>query len=130
MKNNFDIMGSRKSATEAFLRSMKIREMLSLKEDEEDCSTSGNVKLSRRLPFHPFLGEGQIRLLSQPDELVYVLLMKKWDERSYLVVPFSSYSYPATDLELKVGQKFGGYLEVLQLWNVRTLQNETLRKLG
>jgi hypothetical protein len=122
-------MESRKSATEAFLRSMKIREMLSLKDDdEEDCSTSGNVTLSRRRPFHPFLGEGQIRLLSQPDQLVYVLLMKKWDDRSYLVVPFSSYSNPATDLELKVDQKLGGYLEVLQLWNVRTLQNETLRK--
>lgn len=129
MKNNLDIMEYRKSATEAFLRSMKIREMLSLKEaDEEDCSTSGNVMLSRRRPFHPFLGEGQIRLLSQPDQLIYVLLMKKWDERSYLVVPFSSYSNPATDLELKVDQKLGGYLEVLQLWNVRTLQNETLRK--
>lgn len=129
MNNNFDIMEFRKSATEAFLRSMKIREMLSLKEaDEEDCSTSGNVRLSKRRPFHPFLGEGQIRLLSQPDELVYVLLMKKWDDRSYLIVPFSSYSNPATDLELKVDQKLGGYLEVLQLWNVRTLQNETLRK--
>ena len=129
MKNNLDITESRKSATEAFLRSMKIREMLSLKEiDEEDCSTSENVMLSRRRPYHPFLGEGQIRLLSQPDELVYVLLMKKWDNRSYLVVPFSSYSDPATDLELKVDQKLGGYLEVLQLWNVRTLQNETLRK--
>lgn len=129
MKNNYDMMELRKAATVAFLRSMKIREMLSLKDDdEEDCSTSGNVTLSRRRPFHPFLGEGQIRLLSQPDELVYVLLMKKWDERSYLVVPFSSYSDPATDLELKVDQKLGGYLEVLQLWNVRTLQNETLRK--
>ena len=129
MKNNLDITESRKSATEAFLRSMKIREMLSLKEtDEEDCSTSENVMLNRRRPFHPFLGEGQIRLLSQPDRLIYVLLMKKWDERSYLVVPFSSYSNPATDLELKVDQKLGGYLEVLQLWNVRTLQNETLRK--
>jgi hypothetical protein len=129
MKNNLDIMESRKSATEAFLRSMKIREMLSLKDDDaEDCSTSGNVTLCRRRPFHPFLGEGQIRLLNQPDELVYLLLMKKWDDRSYLVVPFSSYSNPATDLELKVDQKLGGYLEVLQLWNVRTLQNETLRK--
>jgi hypothetical protein len=128
MNNNFDIMEFRKSATEAFLHSMKIRKMLSLKEEEDDCSISGNVRLSRRRPFHPFLGEGQIRLLSQPDELVYVLLMKKWDDRSYLVVPFSSYSNPATDLELKVDQKLGGYLEVLQLWNVRTLQNETLRK--
>jgi hypothetical protein len=128
MNNNFDIMEFRKSATEAFLHSMKIRKMLSLKEEEDDCSISGNVRLSRRRPFHPFLGEGQIRLLSQPDELVYVLLMKRWDNRSYLVVPFSLYSDPATDLELKVDQKLGGYLEVLQLWNVRTLQNETLRK--
>ena len=128
MKNNLDIMESRKAATEAFLHSLKIREMLSLRDEEEDCSTSGNVTLGRRRPFHPFLGEGQIRLLSQPDQLIYVLLMKKWDERSYLVVPFSSYSDPATDLELKVDQKLGGYLEVLQLWNVRTLQNETLRK--
>jgi hypothetical protein len=74
------------------------------------------------------LQPGQIRLLSQPESMCYVLILQQWDLSSYLVVPFSRFSLPATDEELLLSYTRTEYLSVLQLWNVRTLQALFLRR--
>jgi hypothetical protein len=43
-------------------------------------------------------------------------------------MPFSWYSFPATEGEFKTEFDGGLFLRVLQAWNVRTLQDETLEK--
>lgn len=77
--------------------------------------------------WHPLL-PGQIRLLSQPDSLCYVLILRQWDQATYLVVPFSRFSLPATDEEILLSHTRTEYLSVLQLWNARTLHPLFLRR--
>lgn len=78
--------------------------------------------------FDANLAPGQIRLLSQPERLTYVALLRRWEEDSFVVMPFSHFSEPATDEELKLEFDRGMHVRVLQAWNVRTLQDETLRE--
>lgn len=124
--------GERLAATEAFAESYLLRKAIAgaVADDggEENCETSKEVKLSRPAPFHPFPGVGQIRLLSQTDETAYVVVARKWGEHAFLVIPFSAYGDPATDLEFKTRFDGGNFLQVLQVWNARTLEAETLRK--
>ena len=74
------------------------------------------------------LHAGEIRLLSQPDTLCYVLIVQRWDDVHYLVVPFSRFSLPATDEEILLSHTRAEYLSVLQLWNARTLHPLFLRR--
>jgi len=128
-KQGHVINQTRVKSTEAFIASFLIREKLAAAPmSEEDCTTSEEVSLRPMNPFNPFPREGQVRLLSQVDQLTYVLLARKWGEDAYLVIPFSHYADPATDMELKLRKDAGAYLQVLQLWNARTLQIETLRE--
>jgi len=127
--NDMKTNDSRTAATRSFMQSYAIRTQLAeIDLPDEEAPVSADIQLCKRSPFHPFLEDGQIRLLSQPDALVYVLLLRRWSDNSYLVIPFSAYSDPATDLEYKVGMDLGGCLEVLQVWNARTLQDATLRQ--
>ena len=71
---------------------------------------------------------GQVRALSGVKEITYALVARKWDERSWLVIPFSSFSEPATDTELKLKVDGGLGLRVAQLWNARSLLTETIAK--
>ena len=119
----------RAARTEAFLTSFLIREKLAaVPIREENCETSSEITLRPMNPFNPFPGVGQIRLLSQIDGISYVLLARKWGEDAFLVIPFSRYADPATDMELKTCEDLGACLQVLQVWNARTLQRETLRR--
>lgn len=132
LKKTNDCNGSdsvRAAHTESFLRAFLIREKLAaVTLPEEDCETSADISLRPMNPFNPFPGEGQVRLLSQTDGISYVLLARKWGDDAFLVIPFSQYSDPATDMELKTWEDNGACLQVLQVWNARTLQRETLRQ--
>jgi len=74
------------------------------------------------------LAAGQVRLLSQPDSLCHVLLLRQWDSASYLIVPFSRFPLPATDEELLLNDGRTDYLAVLQLWNARSIHALFLRR--
>ena len=121
---------NRRKNTLDFLRAQEIRNILSSKDDDvqaEEIKVTNTASEHIR-PFHPFPMEGQVRVLKDTAQLVYVLLAKKWDDSSFFVIPFSSYSQPATDMELAVKNRGGLGLRVLQVWNARSLQVETLRK--
>ena len=79
-------------------------------------------------PFDQEIATGQIRMLSGMERPTYVLVARRWDERSWLVIPFSDYSNPATEMELKARIDGGVGLRVLQLWNARSLFEESLSK--
>ncbi len=59
---------------------------------------------------------------------MYVAILRHWTKNSFLVVPFSGFSSPATDEELTMSFKGGLFLEVLQIWNARSAMEATLRK--
>ncbi|HPY90316.1 MAG TPA: hypothetical protein PLE92_10785 [Lentisphaeria bacterium] len=71
---------------------------------------------------------GQIRLLSQPKEMVWLLILRQWDSGTWLIVPFSPFSFPATEEEYLLGGNRTKYLDVLQFWNARTLNALFLRR--
>ena len=121
---------NRRNNTLDFLRAQEIRNILSSKDDDIQAEEikATNTASEHIRPFHPFPMEGQVRVLKDTAQLVYMLLAKKWDESSFLVIPFSSYSQPATDMELAVKKRGGLGLRVLQVWNARSLRVETLRK--
>ena len=117
--------------TDKFLTSYEIRKKLSevsgydetLSQETSDTIVSAPVK-----EFDTELKCGQVRLLADMEEITYLLLLKKWDDNSYLATAFSHYNFPATNEELALGCYAGAYLNVLQIWNTRTLQNSILEK--
>ena len=82
----------------------------------------------RAKPFDEDLAAGQIRILSDLDEITYVVLLRRWESDSFVVCPFSHYDAPATEDEILTDTPGGLYQEVLQVWNIRTLQDETLKR--
>lgn len=126
----------RREATQKFLASYKMRKQLGevASEDnvptmESDNDSDVREKCSRLVrPFDPCVAAGQVRILSGVENIAYVLVARKWDADSWLIVPFSMYSSPATDTELQVKVNGGVGLRVLQLWNARSLLTQTLEK--
>lgn len=108
-----------------FLR-MKLAEVSGYDEDE-DMSTSAKPT-AKVNPFDEELGEGQIRLLADTERITYVVLLKRWDDDAYLVMPFSPFDAPASDEEFATEHDGGMYMRVLQAWNTRSLLDETLRR--
>ena len=122
---------TRLAFSRAFLNTFLLDcELRDAPDDEADRSfeTSREIKLSAPRSFNGNLQEGQIRLLSQTDEITYVVLLRRWDDHSFLIAPYSQFSDPATDRELKTEQDGGAGLRVLQIWNIRTAMDETLKK--
>ena len=75
---------------------------------------------------------GQIRVLSPDliageDTFPYVAVLDHWMEDIWLVVPFSPYSFPATDGEMATGIPLVGQ-RVLQCWNARTAHERLIGK--
>lgn len=66
--------------------------------------------------------EGQIRLLSQTEEGVRVLVVHTWGDDAHIIVPLSDFDSPATDEEIKVGNV------VAQVWGGSSLQDKHLCK--
>ena len=119
----------RKSYVSDFIKSYllyKQLEEVSGFDENRDFTTS--IKPVDMNPFDEELAEGQIRLLSQTERITYVALLKRWGNDAFVVMPFSRFSYPATNEEVKTDFDGGLYLQVLQAWNTRTLQDESLRK--
>ena len=129
----------RRESTQKFRLAYKLRKQLGevATEDTEDNETtmkSDNDSDMREKcahlvrPFDHDISAGQVRVLSGVESIAYVLVTRKWDEGSWLVIPFSMYSSPATDTELQTKVTGGMGLRVLQLWNARSLLTQTLEK--
>lgn len=128
MEENMDrLIDVRRKASLDFMRSYEIRRRLMAAEDGNEVASDVSGEAASPHPYHPFPITGQVRLLSQTEELTYVLLLRRWSADSFLVVPFSAYSDPATDMELKLRTQGGLGLRVLQIWNARSLQIATLQ---
>ena len=79
-------------------------------------------------PFDVDVEAGQVRMLSGTDRPTYALVAQRWDDKSWLLLPFSDFAEPATETELKLRIDGGVGLRVLQLWNARSLLGQTLAK--
>ena len=98
-------------------------------EDFQDVSDLKNEIAKLVRPFDPVPRAGDIRLLSQPEQLTYVALLD-WDWNHSLVIPLSHYEEPATDKEMRAenAKEKGLFQQVYQCWNARTLNNILLSK--
>lgn len=126
-----ELYENRKQNTALFLRSYEIQKKMSTVsgfDEDEDMRTPNVGQLHRQNPCDPDLRAGQIRLLSQLERITYVVLLRRWEEDSFVVMTFSHYDFPANDEEFKPEFDGGMYLNTLQAWNTRTLQDETLKK--
>ena len=132
---------SREQLTRAFMHDFLLRRGLERLAESEpapgatgvsvDKSADADAGQSQAAVARPDLEEllpGQIRLLAQPEELVWVLTLRAWGGGAWLVVPFSPFSSPATDEEYRLGGGRTEYLDVLQFWNTRTVNALFLRR--
>jgi len=127
---NKDCMVCRRENSRGFMCALRMRGVLagSGADDLPAREVVATGDLAKVHPFHPFVEEGQVRLLSQTDELTYVLVLGERGGGAHVIVPFSSYSQPATELELRMHVDGGLGLRVAQVWNARQLQDSVLRK--
>ena len=130
-------MGIRRRSVERFLAQLMLRKRLSEVDvggDGSDCMTPEKVaevraECARRVqPFDPEITSGQVRMLSGTERPTYALVARRWASASWLVIPFSDYAEPATETELRARIDGGVGLRVLQLWNARSLLDQTLAK--
>lgn len=94
-------------------------------QDSESVSAEAEV-------YNESLAISQIRILSknyttEPDVIPFVVVIDKWDDEMWLVIPFSPYKTPATPGEMATGMDVHS-LHVLQVWNGRTVQREILKR--
>lgn len=80
--------------------------------------------------FHQEVEIGQMRLLSHHvlgDTIIpmFVLVLSKWDDEQWLVMPFSKFPVPSTSGEFLTGMEETDF-SCLQAWNTRTCPNEAL----
>ena len=135
MKNEI-VTDAKKSATRDFLVAYELRKQMAQIDagdivvdstpEEAAAAREECAKLVR--PFDEDISVGQVRAISGTRDVTYVLVARQWDEQSWLVIPFSSFSMPATDTELKLKIDGGLGLRVVQLWNARSLLTETIAK--
>ena len=121
----------RKEATAKFLVAYEIsKRMRKVKvyDEEADYSTPIDHEISKPDPYDPDLEPGQIRVLPGTKRITYIALIRRWGRGAYLIVPFSNYRFPATEYEFLTEYNGGVWQRVLQGWNARILQNETLQK--
>lgn len=131
-----ELIKLRREATQKFLLAYKVRKQLGEVASDDNVTTmkSDNDFDMREKCAHLVrsfdrdIDAGQVRVLSGVESIAYVLVTRKWDEVSWLVIPFSMYSSPATDTELQIKVTGGMGLCVLQLWNARSLLTQTLEK--
>lgn len=130
---------SRQQWTQYFLREYQLHRSLMHQANESSGGDTALKKLASSMLSRPPLAAaaepdlaglqaGQIRLLSQPDEMIRILVLRDWGAGIWLVVPFSPFPYPATDEEFFLGGRRTEYLDVLQFWNARTLHALFLRR--
>lgn len=131
-----DEMMIRRKAVENFLVQLALRRRLSeidAGEDGHDMTqeelAATRAECARRIhPFDQEIAPGHVRMLAGTERPTYVLVARRWTGKSWLVIPFSGFSEPATETELKFRIDGGVGLRVLQLWNARSLLEQTLAK--
>lgn len=98
-------------------------------DEDDDMSTGEPVELCKPEPFNTDLAAGQIRLLGcDTSRMTYVVLLRRWEDDSFVVMPFSAFKYPATDEEFKPSYDGGVFQHVLQAWNTRTVADDMLKR--
>ncbi len=132
---NKELMNVRQESVDRFLVQQELRKRLSAVDagagacepSAEDAAA--REECARRVrPFDKDIEAGQIRMLSGTERPTYALVARRWDENSWLLLPFSNYSEPATETEMKLRPSGGIGLRVLQLWNARSLLEQTVAK--
>lgn len=126
-----EINDTRSKNTAFFLKSYGIQKKMETVagfDENRTMETAHAVQLSPQNSYDTNLQCGQIRLLSQLEHITYVVLLQRWEKDSFVAMTFSHYDFPATDEEFKPNFDGGMYLNVLQAWNTRTLQDDTLKK--
>lgn len=121
----------RRENTANFLNSYYIQRKLSeVSGFDENASmeTSHGVRSAAIHEFDTDLKCGQIRLLADVERITYVVLLQRCGDDAFVTTAFSHYDFPATDKEMALKGRAGLYLNVLQIWNTRTLRSEILRK--
>ena len=134
--NEVKLTEIRKIATRDFLLAYELRKKMAQIDvddfvvdstpEEDAAAREACARLVR--PFDGDVAAGQVRVLSGVSDLTYALIARQWDEVSWLVIPFSSFSAPATDTELRMKIDGGLGLRVVQLWNARSLLTQTVAK--
>ena len=97
-------------------------------DENASMETSREIRSAEIHKFDTDLKCGQIRLLADVERITYIVLLHSWGDDAFVTTAFSHYDFPATNEEMSLGQRSGLYLNVLQIWNTRTLRNEILRK--
>lgn len=121
----------RKLNTENFLNSYIIRQRMSEVsgyDENKDPSVDFESVRFETNPFDTNVACGQVRLLSDVEEIVYVALLREINAETFLIMPFSHYDFPATDKEFKTDFDGGLYLNTLQTWNAKTVKLEFLKR--
>lgn len=114
-----------------FLRSYAIQKAMSevsVPDEALDVAPVRNDASAGVRPFDIELKCGQIRLLADVNRLTYIVLLKEWGDNAFVTTAFSHYDFPATDEEFALERNYGAYLNVLQVWNTRTLRDEILKR--
>lgn len=101
--------------------------------DEPETEYDGTIRPAPALPtYHQDMvapiEAGQIRLLSQPDTMTYVLVAREWNNDTWLIVPFSPYGTPACPEEFLLREYGNDAFQTLQVWNAQTLGAIFLRR--
>ena len=121
----------RENNTNNFLRSylmQKDLKKISGYDEPDSWNTSADIEAASVADFNTDLHPGQIRLLADLDQITYILLLRRWEEDAFVVTAFSHYDFPATDEEMMLEGNRGSYLNTLQIWNTRTLRDDTLKR--
>lgn len=132
---NTSIQQQRLRHSEAFLHDYLLHKSLqeSLKAEAQEpasqplYSQKNALPKSRSMDYAELL-PGEIRLLAQPEEMLCLLLLAEQGCGLWLVLPFSRFPFPATEEEFLLGGGRASYLDVLQFWNMRSLNAMYLRR--
>lgn len=134
--NDKAIENLRSAAVDRFLVQLELRKRLSeIDADIESCESSpvddaaARAECARHVgEYDGDIGAGQVRILPETNRPTYVLVARRWGGDAWLVLPFSQYAEPATDTEMRLAVSGGSSLCVVQLWNARSLHEQTLAK--
>lgn len=126
-----NIEEKRRENTRRFLNSYYLQKDFSTVSGFDENALMKTSREIRSAVIHKFdtnLKCGQIRLLADVERITYVVLLHDQGDDTFVATSFSHYDFPATDQEMALNGRFGLYLNVLQIWNTRTLRSEILRK--
>jgi len=103
-------------------------------EDSESMETSIDAEFKKSTASPPWdkdfeVGDIVMTSIMDTPQPVIVALIRKWDDDTYLVTPFSEYSYPATDAELWLQDHYDTPVmkcKVLQVWATMVIKAKNI----